>query len=113
LSESSRFNGITGVVLLPYHSLGETKYQRFGREYRLAPRLRVARSRAMTPRRPDAGVASSFDKRPYENGGPRHEGATCKIDHVIGDERQAADKRIARSIRPRCALGHRKSFTAR
>ena len=32
----SRFNGITGVVLLPYHSLGETKYQRFGREYRLA-----------------------------------------------------------------------------
>ncbi len=31
----SRVKGLTGVVLLPYHGLGETKYLRVGRTYRL------------------------------------------------------------------------------
>lgn len=31
----SRLSNLTGVVLLPYHGLGETKYPRVGRTYRL------------------------------------------------------------------------------
>jgi pyruvate formate lyase activating enzyme len=32
----ARFRNISSVVLLPYHALGETKYQQGGRSYRLA-----------------------------------------------------------------------------
>jgi len=41
----SRLENLTGVVLLPYHGLGETKYPRVGRTYRLGGLVSPTRER--------------------------------------------------------------------